>query len=416
MRKMTGTVFGLILLSFFLNGCKGAALTPNADVLPPQDTIAPVPENHLSASNSESVVADTATPTATITATATPPPTATFTATPSVLGPHFESNIDPLTGLPVDDPSLLNRRPLAIKVSNFPADLRPHSGMSFADIVFHYFTEQGMTRFLALFLGKDSPSVGPIRSARMVDAQLTFLYQAILGYVGGDPTVIGEIGRLADRAISERPSTCPAICRGPNGDVNSVFANTGALTEYAIAHGILGGRQNLDGMVFDTAVPAGGTDLSILHVRYSWGDRSEWRYDPVSGRNQRFIEEYKDGELHEQGTGPVLIPLVDRVTKQPISAANSVVVFVQYWPMPGNEKYEVEFWATKKGRALLFRDGKLFDGFWGVTKPDAPLIFQDAQGNSLPFKPGNTWVEIVGVQSRLTGPKDGRLDILFQIP
>lgn len=408
MQKSICFLLGLALFAMFLNGCTFPVSGNMVSANPPAA--------NKDAATSTSTQLPTARSTETATSTSTATITATYTATPSTIGPNFASNIDPLTGLPVGDPSLLERRPMAIKVSNFPADLRPHSGMSFADLVFHYYTEEGMTRFLAVLLGQDSPSVGPLRSARMVDAQLTTLYQAILGYVGGDPTIINEIGRLGDRAITERPSTCPGICRGPNGDVSSVFANTKALTEFAQAHKISEGRQNLDGMVFDPVVPSGGIELSTLHVRYSWGNRSEWRWDATSGRNLRFIEEYKNGELHEEGTGPVMIPLTDRVTKQAISAANTVILFARYWPLPGNEKYEVEFWSVKKGRAFLFRDGQLFDGFWVVTKPDAPLVFRDAAGKPLALKPGNTWFEIVGEQSRLTGPKDGRLDILFQIP
>jgi hypothetical protein len=409
MGKWPRSMVGVLLVMLVLNGC--TLFMPA--VLAATDTPPSAPALAADASN----VVLIPTPTATATETATPLPTATFTATPSSIGPSFAPNVDPLTGLPVADINLLERRPMAIKVSNFPPDLRPHSGMSFADMVFHYYTEEGMTRFLALYLGTDSPSTGPIRSARMVDAQLSVLYQAIFGFVGGDPTIEQEIyARLANRAVTENPATCPAICRGPNGDVNSVFANTKALTEYAKAHGIPGGRQNLDGMVFDPIIPAGGLNLMTLQVEYNFQNRSEWRYDPASGRNKRFIETWDENGVVLQGNAPKLIPLTDKVNGQTISAANTVVLFAMYWPLPGNEKYEVEFWAKKKGRALLFRDGQLYDGFWQVEKPDAPLVFRDAQGKPMAFKPGNSWFEIVGEQSGLIGPKEGGLHILFQIP
>ena len=40
--------------------------------------------------------------------------------------------IDPLTGLPPADPSLLQRRPLAIKVANYPRVFRPQAGLTLA--------------------------------------------------------------------------------------------------------------------------------------------------------------------------------------------------------------------------------------------------------------------------------------------
>ena len=62
---------------------------------------------------------------------------------------NFPDNVNPLTGLVVDDPSRLERRPVMVKVSNFPRTGRPHAGLSFADIVFEYYIGYGMNRFCA---------------------------------------------------------------------------------------------------------------------------------------------------------------------------------------------------------------------------------------------------------------------------
>ena len=99
------------------------------------------------------------TPTETPVASATPqPPTATPSPQPSptVLYPpegygpsNFPSNVDPLTGMQAADPTLLDRRPLLIKVQNLPRNSRPQWGLSLADIVFEYYSEEGGTRFAA---------------------------------------------------------------------------------------------------------------------------------------------------------------------------------------------------------------------------------------------------------------------------
>ena len=68
-------------------------------------------------------------PTATFTPTATETPTPTITPTPVIVyyGPsNFPANVNPLTGLEVSDPGILNRRPMMLKVSNFPREGRPH--------------------------------------------------------------------------------------------------------------------------------------------------------------------------------------------------------------------------------------------------------------------------------------------------
>jgi hypothetical protein len=75
---------------------------------------------------------------------------------------NFPMDINPLTGLSTD-PTLLDRRPMLIKVSNLPRDVRPQSGLSRADIVYEYYTEEGTTRFIAIYYGMDAEQVGSIR-------------------------------------------------------------------------------------------------------------------------------------------------------------------------------------------------------------------------------------------------------------
>ncbi|HEX9680617.1 MAG TPA: DUF3048 domain-containing protein, partial [Anaerolineales bacterium] len=97
------------------------------------------------------------------TATPTPIPL-TPQATAGPVGPDvYPEGINPLTGLPAE-PEALGRVPAAIKISNFPAQGRPHAGLSYADLVYEYFIGVGMTRFLAIFYGEDALLAGPIRS------------------------------------------------------------------------------------------------------------------------------------------------------------------------------------------------------------------------------------------------------------
>ncbi|HLU11669.1 MAG TPA: DUF3048 domain-containing protein, partial [Oceanobacillus sp.] len=83
------------------------------------------------------------------TATSTPEPTPT--AIPGLIGPEFAPNVNPLTGLTVDDPAILERRPMVVKISNAPPLVRPQAGLNAADIVFEHYAEGGLTRFSAIF-------------------------------------------------------------------------------------------------------------------------------------------------------------------------------------------------------------------------------------------------------------------------
>ncbi len=64
---------------------------------------------------------------------------APLVATPSEDAAFSPAAYNPLTGLVPADPSLLDRRPLVIKISNYPRAIRPQYGLNEADIVFEYY-------------------------------------------------------------------------------------------------------------------------------------------------------------------------------------------------------------------------------------------------------------------------------------
>ena len=62
--------------------------------------------------------------------------------------------INPLTGEPAVDPSVLNVPAVLISITHFPAIARPQSGLSFAPFVYEFYITEGATRFLAVFYGQ----------------------------------------------------------------------------------------------------------------------------------------------------------------------------------------------------------------------------------------------------------------------
>src|SRR5690606_26865903 len=103
---------------------------------------------------------------------ATPVPI--FAPVSGATGPYsYPPDVNPLTGLTISDPNVLNRRPIVVKVSNSPPLVRPQSGINDADLVFEHYTEVGVTRFSAIFYANAPTRVGSIRSARLIDYELT---------------------------------------------------------------------------------------------------------------------------------------------------------------------------------------------------------------------------------------------------
>lgn len=341
--------------------------------------------------------------TATATATNTPEPT--FTPTPLYpvegMGPsNFPSDVDPLTGLKVSDPALLDRRPIMIKVENLPRSGRPQHGLSNADIVFEYYSEQGTTRFAAIFYGQDSAEVRPIRSARMVDITLMRAYKPVLLYGSATYQVRDRLGpEFGDRLVLESSGSCPAICRGNENGNSYLVSDTSAVRALLEKRGVDNSRQNLDGMFFKLEPPTAVQPGEQVYVRFSGAIYNRWDYDAASGKYLRFSDAAND----VTGTNPVYTQLTDANTKQPIAFDNVLMLFARYTdidPRPEVEIMEVNLQGA--GPAYLARDGKVVPCRWQRLAETDVISLVDDNGNPVPFKPGQTWVEVLSANTSFT--------------
>jgi hypothetical protein len=134
---LTGTLF-LILLSSCVPAKSNSVEAPLVEI--PASPIALTPTSEPASKETES-------------AGLIPQPI----LTPAVYGPQeedFPADVNPLTGLPVADPSLLEQPALLLSITHFPPDVRPQAGLSFAPWVFEYLIATGTTRFAAVFHGQ----------------------------------------------------------------------------------------------------------------------------------------------------------------------------------------------------------------------------------------------------------------------
>ena len=170
---MPKSLFLILLFALLVSACGPSGAQAVAETAaPPTETV-----------QATATITPTPTDTPTPAPTETPTPTATPNYPEGGLGPsEFPGNVNPLTGLEMENPGMLERRPLLVKVENLPRSHRPQFGLSFSDIVYEYYTEEGTTRMAALFLGQDAETVGPIRSARFFDDQLIRMYKAVFAF------------------------------------------------------------------------------------------------------------------------------------------------------------------------------------------------------------------------------------------
>jgi hypothetical protein len=302
--------------------------------------------------------------------------------------------VDPLTGLKVANPALLQRRPMLIKISNLPRSVRPQWGLSFADIVFEYYTEEGSTRFAAIFYGNDASTVGPIRSGRFIDGYLVDGYKAMFAF---GSAYIAELDRFnnsdfATRMVVEEPYT-PLKRYDPNG-LDYLVVSTTDLSAYATKRG-LNTIQNLNNMFFNLPVPAGGQPGTQVFVHYSAATYSRWDYDPTSGKYLRFSD---NADVTNVGQTEQFAPLTDRLTNQQLAFDNVVILYVNHkLYSPGI--YDIQL--TGSGDALAFRDGQAYKVQWHRNATDV-VSLTNLDGSLFAFKPGTTSFEVIGLASTVT--------------
>lgn len=326
-------------------------------------------------------------------ATETPAPVVPTAAPPAVepSGPaSYPDGINPLTGLPVDDPALLNRAPLAIKISNDPL-ARPQTGLSYADLVWEHYTEGSITRYTAIFYSQAPEHVGSVRSGRLLDLEIVPMFDAIFSASGFSE---GVRKRIAETTWVNRNLSGPFVAepslvrirREGLAEEHTLFAAPAELWALADERGVNNPPDLTPGLAFQPAAPA--SELTASKMTINWSTQRflvEWVYDPATGLYSRFIA----GE-----------PDIDYLTGEQITAANVMFVGARHVDTDiiedgFNGLWSIEMQVWGDGPASLFRDGRRYEGGWTRTDPQQMLQFADASGNPLYFKPGNTWFEVV---------------------
>ncbi len=311
---------------------------------------------------------------------------------------------NPLTGLPVADPSLLQRRPLAIKIGNSPDYVRPQSGLTLADVVYEYYIEWGDTRFIAVFYSNNSPMVGPVRSGRYMDEHVARMYHSFLMFKGADPR---ELNYLKGTDISQfliivGIGSCPPYFIGPykRDSYNNVFFNMTKWAACVLKKGLDNSPQTISGGFFSTDVPASQLQAARIYSYYSEYSYNYWEYDPSTNNYFR----YQESQDMVKGKAEAYAPLYDAQTNLPVTAANVVVLFTPYIFANSYNAHDEVFNIDliDFGKAIVFRDGVAIPAYWNRTELDQPILLTNLDGSPIYMRPGRTFYEVMGTTSTYT--------------
>jgi hypothetical protein len=369
----------------------------------------------------------TNTPTATFvpTPSQTPIPVVPETGLPMVIplmssgpptdgfGPNrYPFYINPLTGMVVGDPSVLNNRPVAVKVTNYPRYVRPQSGLSMADLVFEYYMEWGIPRFIAVFYGQQAEKVGPVRSGRLFDEHIFRMYDSFFVFGYADVRVIEYFEELEKEIVrrfvlendTDHAKTCGVdlpsrLCRDRQLEgYNTMFADIAAVQRFFELNYNNNQRPDLHGMYFSYHVTPSVEPGTILKLRYSPSIYNYWEFDPKSGLYLRWQETEGNMDLDVEHYSPHY----DALTGDRLSASNVVFMVVDHKFHAYTEgSHIMGMNLNGHGRAFVFRDGFYYPAQWYRPEEGGVLQILTPEGDPFPLKPGQTWFEVVSQYTEL---------------
>jgi len=305
-----------------------------------------------------------------------PPPSSSPSATASQ--PPAPAAVYPLTGLPVRNAAAARRPALSVKIDNISAAM-PQAGLNRADLVTDILVEGGLTRLMATFQSQDVSLIGPIRSARPVDADLLReLNGGIFAYSGAAPGEIAPSKAHSNALLISNDHDPEWFWRNSARAIpHNVFSSTTRLYSAGKAsHRKLVAPPQL--FSYGPA-PAGARAAKGVTLPFSPNSSSAWTWTG-------------SGYVRTQNGSADMLTDGSR-----ISTTNVVVLSVTWHPTDiiddaGNaDPYVV---VIGSGPALVLRNGVAIAGHWVRPSYRVPMKILDAAGHPIPLQPGRTWLEL----------------------
>jgi len=317
------------------------------------------------------VAATTTSPPATTAPATTTTAAATTTTTTLPPGPGSVFN-----GVPAEDPDLLERRALAVKIDNHPR-ARPQSGIDQADMVYELLVEGGLSRFIAIFHDNDADYVGPIRSGRPTDPTLIRPTGGIMVYSGAQPWIQSIIVNAGVPLIGEGDATFRI---GSRSAPHNLYGDTTAMRAVAESRGL---DNDPPTRFFEIGEFMGVEPAAQISTPWDAANRVLWIWD--GSVYSRFTNELPHNEVDAEGnetqiTTDVLVVLTaERYTARPPGGDGSAVPALE---------------TVGGGVAYVFANGFVAEGEWSRSDIADPFTLTDRDGNPLAVPVGRPWVAV----------------------
>jgi hypothetical protein len=284
-----------------------------------------------------------------------------------------------LTGLPTTGTPAV-RPALSVKVDNVVGAL-PQAGLNDADIVTEELVEGGLTRLFVTFQSRDADRVGPIRSARPVDADLLDqLGGGIFAYSGAAPGEIAPVEDHSGATLLSMDAGVGAFYRDRSRPApHNVYASTASLYDAGAA---AGDHSSPPPPLFGFGPVTSGAPVNNADVPMGERTSAAWHWNAATGAYERDQNGVPD--RLEDGSG---------ITADNVLMLSVGITGTGVFDVTGTEDPLVV--VIGDGPCWLLRDGQLVQGHWTRPSTTSPTAFTDSTGAPMLLHPGRTWIELV---------------------
>jgi hypothetical protein len=295
----------------------------------------------------------------------------------------------PLTGVKYEETTpealQLKKPSVACKIDNGSEAPRPQSGLNSTDIVFDEMVEGGLTRLVAIWHSRQPDAIGPVRSIRPMDPDITSPFGGIVCFSGGQQVFVNMINEAPVFVASETTEQGKGTFSRSSDRIapHNVIVNVQKL---ASDHPELTApaQQFQYGKDVQTS-SAGLTGEAVTKFEVKFPQASAL-WTPSSDGTKWLRTQ--DGKL-----------LMDKLDGAQVAATNVVVLSVKIDRSYLDRKYGhiPKTIMVDSGKAWVFSGGKLIEANWAKASATSPIVLTDMAGSPVLLAPGNTWVELMPV-------------------
>lgn len=290
-------------------------------------------------------------------------------------------NVDPIV-----DPNS-KTRPFAIMINNYP-DARPYqSGLDDAYLVYEMLVEYGITRLMAVFKDQTTERIGSIRSSRHTYLDYALENDAYYVHFGWSNIAQEQIPKLGvdningmydggfwrDQNVNAayEHKVCTSIEKLSNQLSRKKYraeTNKKLLLNYSL--------KELDISKYNAK------KANKVSLKFSTSNTTTFEYDSDNGVYKRFVNGVEN---------------IDFVTKKQFTAKNIIAVKIENYTVDEFKHQELN--NIGEGNGYYITNGYAAPIKWYKTSRDSQTVYKYLNGEEITVNNGNTYIEIVPLNS-----------------